>query len=477
MRNESTKRLLSYGTNSVVFTLAIFGIVLVGYYIVDRELSFQMDWTAARTHTLSDKTKDLLERVRTDDRPITAYYFQVPTTGENAKDAFFTNQKVEDLLRTYEVASRGQVRYKLIDYLQEPLQVREYNAQPGTTVFERIVQEKPQRRVVPVEELVDPPRTRNAQPKFKGEQAFTTALAKLMDEEQRTVCFTTGHDEPPLDAPAGEGMSRIKDQLGLENYEPQTIDLLSNVRPTESESVSVPEECLVVVLAGPKEPFTDAEIEALWKHYERGRGLVVLVDPFTQSGIGALTERLGVEIEPGIVFDVSAVQEPVNVVPQYEPHAVTNRLKDRNIRIVMRQASALRVLPTHAETPRAILSSTPRASAFQRDGGAELHGPFALATASSSADHGRAVIVGDRDIVLNSWIFKGAGNADFFLNAVHWTAGEEEKITIVPKNPDIRTLDLTVQEGYVVLGLTAGVLPLCIALLGGFVWFRRRTKV
>ena len=453
--------------------------------MVSVELAIQFDWTSTGIHTLAPKTLDALEKIKQGDREIKAIYFEIPTQGHLAKSAFFANQRVEDMLRAYQIRAGTKFKVQLVDMYREPLLVKEYNGAPGTTVFERIAptpnESLPRRQSVTVSEVMHKSSTPRGQPLFKGEQAFTTALARLMDERERTICFLTGHEESPLDSPAPNGLTRLRAQMKRENYKAKAIDLLSKITPTRETSVVVPKECQAVVLAGPQQPFTDSEIDALYAYFEGGGGLVILVDPFVNHNAALLTRKLGVDIIPGPVFDTVAVQSGFQPVPALKVHKITNDLRRAGSRAVLRQAVPLVKLASAKLPVTTLLESSSKSKAFV-DGIADPVGPFALAVAVGASGlrqpgQGRAVIFGDSDIMQNEWIVKGAAHADLILNSIHWSAGYEDRITITPKDPDMRLLELTSREGLLVLATTGGLIPLCIALLGGFIWRRRRNRV
>ena len=183
MATQGSRRSLSYGTNSLIFTLAVAGILAVGYYIVSVELAIQFDWTSTGIHTLAPKTLDALEKIKQGDREIKAIYFEIPTQGHLAKSAFFANQRVEDMLRAYQIRAGTKFKVQLVDMYREPLLVKEYNGAPGTTVFERIAptpnESLPRRQSVTVSEVMHKSSTPRGQPLFKGEQAFRPYLLKL----------------------------------------------------------------------------------------------------------------------------------------------------------------------------------------------------------------------------------------------------------------------------------------------------------
>ena len=69
---------------------------------------------------------------------------------------------------------------------------------------------------------------------------------------------------------------------------------------------------------------------------------------------------------------------------------------------------------------------------------------------------------------------RNAGNANLFLNAIHWLSGEEKLVGIAPKTPEQASLSMT-QSQVNRLGLFAMFgLPILSVILGVWVWYRRR---
>ena len=73
----------------------------------------------------------------------------------------------------------------------------------------------------------------------------------------------------------------------------------------------------------------------------------------------------------------------------------------------------------------------------------------------------------------------GQGPKELDLRAVGQPEliGYEDRITITPKDPDMRLLEVTAQEGFLILATTAGLIPFLIALLGGLIWRQRRNRI
>jgi len=85
----------------------------------------------------------------------------------------------------------------------------------------------------------------------------------------------------------------------------------------------------------------------------------------------------------------------------------------------------------------------------------------------------RLVVFGNSRFATNGSI-GNAGNANLFLNAIHWLAGEEKLIGIAPKTPEQASLSLTQSQLNRLGLLSMGGMPLFVVVLGVWVWYRRR---
>ena len=71
-------------------------------------------------------------------------------------------------------------------------------------------------------------------------------------------------------------------------------------------------------------------------------------------------------------------------------------------------------------------------------------------------------------------IFRFNGNRDLALNMVNWLSSDEDLISIRPKEPENRPLNLTRQQMSRVFYASVIFLPLLIIAAGVGVWWRRR---
>jgi len=104
-------------------------------------------------------------------------------------------------------------------------------------------------------------------------------------------------------------------------------------------------------------------------------------------------------------------------------------------------------------------------------------GPFVLgaaATIGTGDKAGRVVVVGSSDWMSNFIMSAPIANRDLALNMMNWLTSDEDLISIRPKEPEDRRLNIT-GSGVRVLFFTSVVgLPLIVILAGVSVWWKRR---
>jgi ABC-type uncharacterized transport system involved in gliding motility auxiliary subunit len=106
-------------------------------------------------------------------------------------------------------------------------------------------------------------------------------------------------------------------------------------------------------------------------------------------------------------------------------------------------------------------------------------GPFALAAAAtsnlSSGDKPKArlVVVGSSSFMSNSFL-GFAGNRDLSMNIFNWLSADEDLISIRPKDPQDRRLNLSRRGMNLLFYSSLLGLPLLVLAAGMSVWWKRR---
>jgi ABC-type uncharacterized transport system involved in gliding motility auxiliary subunit len=107
-------------------------------------------------------------------------------------------------------------------------------------------------------------------------------------------------------------------------------------------------------------------------------------------------------------------------------------------------------------------------------------GPVGLAVAVGPAEGDKAaskkprlIVVGNSRFATNGTL-GNAGNANFFLNSIHWLTGSEKQIGIAPKTPEQASVSLTQGQVRRIGLFSIFGLPALAIVLGVWVWYRRR---
>lgn len=457
LKDRLTSRQAKYGLNTALYILAAFGIAVVLNLIASRFVK-QVDLTANKRFSLSQQTTQILSNV---DKDIELLYF-------DRKNNFGS---VRDLLELYPVASR-RVQVSFVDPDREPAKATRYNITTYGTML-----------VVAGE--------RTEQAKGVREEDITNTIIKVLRDQAKVIYFLTGHGERDIESAERLGYSEAKQALEDSNYQVKPLSLMQ-------ETPKIPDDATVLVLAGPSRDLLDPEAAAIKEFLMKGGRAFFLVNPFTPPKLTALLEEFGADVQNNLVVDTSGLgrlfgtDELMPLVLQYEAHPITKDMV--NIATLFPFANA--VQSSDKAVPGAefqLLAKTTLNSWATKDvkarevsfrKGTDLEGPLALLGAGvykpldlpEGALEGRLVVSGSPDLSANAIIgFNDNGNRDLFLNAVNWLASDEDLISVRPKDPEDRRVDLTPTQLNIIFYLSMVVVPLAVIVTGLGVWWKRRS--
>ncbi len=415
------------------------------------------DFTEAQLFSLSATSRSALGTL---DRPVVMTAF-VP----GAKDP-----GVERLLKAY-ADSSSMVDYRLVDPEAEPAlaqahQVRAY----GTLIIEA------GDSVRRADDATEP--------------AITNAILAATRGDAVPVCFLSGHGERvPLDKGRG-GFSAAVTALRQVNYEPLQLNLAAG---------QVADDCRVIVIAGPSTDLLPQERVALEAYLQNGGRLMAMLESNTDLGeLAALVAGYGLQANADFVIDTGrngqafglGVQVPM--VDSYEPHPITDGFGAMTLFSMPRSITV--GTPPDGIDARPLASSSPsswgetdfeRVSIARWDEGVDRQGPLPLIVAVSETidetprafrERNRSgepapvgdpilVVAGDAEFASNAF-FKWQGNGDLFVNSVSWLAGQEELISILPKEVSNKRVLLTEGQKALTFVLLVILLPALPAIAG-----------
>ncbi|MBN2189779.1 MAG: GldG family protein, partial [Candidatus Aureabacteria bacterium] len=132
---------------------------------------------------------------------------------------------------------------------------------------------------------------------FSGEEALSSAVLKLIEDISPSVYFTTGHGEKIPDSTQKDEMGQASIILKRQNIDVKTIDLL--------KTSSVPPDCALLIIAGPKTVFSEEELIAVNNYLNSGGAALILIDPMIYTGLEKILIEKGIVAGKDIVIDPS----------------------------------------------------------------------------------------------------------------------------------------------------------------------------
>ena len=458
VRQALTGRQARYGSNALVLTLAFVGILVVISYLAVNNPK-RWDLTEDKEYTLTPETLQTLQALP---EPVKAQAFFTATAGPDEARA---------LLEQYKLGSDGKFDYEFIDPIQNPIVAQQANiTRDGTIVLVMGSQQ---------EALT-----------IASEQEITGGLVRLLNPEKRVIYFLTGHGEKSPDETGESGYSLVKRSLESKNYTVKQLNLLAEN--------AIPDDAKVVVIAGPQQPLSQAEVDLLSAYMVGGGGMVALLEPavLTKAGdapdplVDYLAAAWGVALAQDIVVDPASRQPSAPVGAQYGSSPITNPIKGTASQFPTARSARVGNIPDQSVSPLELVLTLDQAWAetdtanlqdpatqIVFDPTTDTPGPISLAVqAENFGSQARLVVFGDSDfpIDLN---FTFMANGDLMINSIDWTAGQDQLISLTPKSQTSRTL-VPPQSLYMnlILLLIVIVLPALALVAGIVVWVRRRRQ-
>ena len=452
------RRSSRYGVNTFLMIAAFVSIAVIVQALSARH-GLRYDLTRNKRFSLAQQTTAVLDGLRIE---IDVYAFFKKGTPEESR--------AEDLLSQF--AHRTEkLRYQLIDPDQKPRKAREMDIVAyGTTVVEA--------------------GERREKIQTLNEESLLNTVVKLEKGSVKAVYFVKGHGERDPDSDRPLGYSIAAEALAKESFEARTISLF--------DESSIPEDCAVLVIAGPRRDYIESEMGKIEEYLARGGAAVVMIDPQTVvSNIGTLLRRFGIKINDDAVVDpfsrVFGGEYSIPVVTEYEDHPAT---KDFDLATFFPTARSLGILGEKIEgTTTRVLARTGKSAWGETDlalidkgqavkSDEDLPGPVILAVIAeriapvspgAEEKRTRVGVFGDSDFASNS-SFRLSGNSDFFLNVMNYLAQEEDLISVRPKQALGDRLFLTASQGRFIFLVSVVLVPLAVIAFGIFVWARRRRR-
>jgi ABC-type uncharacterized transport system involved in gliding motility auxiliary subunit len=459
LRGVVSERSTRYGANVLLGSVAFLAVLALVNYISTRH-SHRFDLTEQGVYSLSPQSVNVVKHLQDE--------VQIQAFVEGG-----INPELHDLLQSY-AYNAPKLKFEMIDPDRQPELAEKYHISAYNTVRLEYGKES----------------TTVSQP---TEQNITNAIIKITRPTQKTICFIEGHGEPDFDdAQNAHGLSSIKQALANENYATKKVLLAS--------MAAVPDDCSVVVVAGPQKPFLPTELTALDTYLHGGGRALFMLPPRSGGEFQPLLENWGVKLGNDVVVDqvLRLFQGPAlglaPLVNTYAVNDITRDFKQRTVfpmtRSVHADAAGKKGLQATelVKTSPSSWAETDLNGIFERseatlDPSTDTKGPVPIAVVvdadlkqmgTEKGGTARLAVYGSIDFASNREVEGTYYNRDLILNTIGWLTGETaDLLSIRPRAVRASRVQFTAEQGTVIFYLSVLLIPELLLIAGIAVWWRR----
>jgi ABC-type uncharacterized transport system involved in gliding motility auxiliary subunit len=460
-----------------IFCVVTASIAFVGtsHYLANNS-EVRWDITQNKQHTLSKNSVEYISTLSKEVQ-LTAFHVGMPP------------KYLLDLFKEYTRVSGGVIKTEIVDPIEQIAYASQFGNAINADERKVIVQSGDNRKDI------------DFSLRTLSEEKITNAIANV-SRAPRTVYFLTGHNEYSISDMEFTGLSKFKQLLTDNNITSKTLML--------GISQSIPTDCDVLIIAGPKTQLSQNEESIISDYLDKGGDALFLIEhslvttpdkPLSarqlqkNPSLNAILNQWGLDVQSDIVVDISNhIGDDVGspATKNYERHkALTEGLdytfyvRPRSIRILPQRRASIKhaVIVSTASTENS-WAETNRTLDIQFDPGIDTAGPVAFSYVvieqknvtlqSHKLSDTRLIVFTDADFLSNAYINQYS-NAQMGLNLVNWLAELDYKTFLSAKETKVERLDLTSKQKRQVIVILF-LLPFILIIVGLVVWLRTKTK-
>jgi ABC-type uncharacterized transport system involved in gliding motility auxiliary subunit len=503
------RRSTQIGTNALVATLAVLVILGLINFLVWRS-PVRIDLTENQIFTLSPQTQEIVQTLQ---KPLKVWVFD---RDPNSVD--------KELLQTYR-RYNANFEFEFVDPDARLGLAKQFNVKSLGDVYLEYGDKK---------QLVQSLRVANQREPL-SEMKLSSAIEKIQRDRIQNIYFLQGHGEPQLNTTQG-GLSEATEALKNKGYQVEGLNLGESAAiPPDTDAIAIvspkrkllPGEVEVLKNYSDRggnlllaiDPSADPGLEPILKEWgvqldprvvidASGAGSAIGLGPeipvITQYGNHPITQdfKNGISLYP-VARPVSTVKVPgveavallvTNDKMWAESDLTSNEIKfdegkdipgpvDLGVALTRTLAKTTNPSPSPASpaSPAPSSSPSPPISASPRPR-VPASSPSPSPTTSNAEPEknqppkteAKLVVFGNGTFATNGW-FEQQLNGDVFLNSIQWLASSEEQpLSIRPKEPKNRRINLTHLQAEMISWLSLVIFPLLGLLLAGLTWWKRR---
>ena len=444
--------------NSIIMICLLLVVFVLLAWLTNKH-NVQYDWTASGKHTLSEASRDLLQKMP-DPIEVTSY----------ARENQLLRDAIKKFVGKYQ-RHKSDIVLRFVNPDAVPNEVRNL----GISVDGEIVIRY---------------QNRSEHVKTDNEQVFTNALQRLARNQERWIAFIEGHGERSALGEANHDLGEWGKQLFNQGYRAQPINL--------GETQSIPDNTNIIVIAGPRIDYLPGEVDTLIEYVNAGGNLLWLHEPGPLYGLEPLAELLDIKFMEGAVIDYAGqligINDPsIALVTSslYSPHPITNGFEFTTL---FPLAGAIETLTSEKWSAKPIMGTGDHTwhETAKLEGAVEYNededtlGTLTLGISLEReleqaegeelvSKQQRIVIVGDGDFLSNTYL-ANSGNNELGTRIINWLSSDDEFISIPPKVANDTQLNMSgTTLGIIGIGFLF-ILPAALIVIGITIGIRRKKQ-
>ena len=429
-------------------------LALVNYITARHRVRF--DLTPQKSYTLSPLTLRMLDALA---EPLQVTIF-------HKRDELDEFRDLLDLLKR----ASGRLAFQYIDLDKNPARAASFDVSHyGAAIIEY--------------------RGRRERLNYFSEENLVSALIRLTEKNEKIVRFVAGHGEKSFTgAEPVRSFSRAVQALRIENYRVEPLLLMN--------ASAVPDDTLILVVAGPQEDYLEHELDLIKSYLAGGGRVLMLIDSFPLPRVEQfLLQNYALELPRDFIIDTRSTLTGFDIltpiVTPDERHPIAAFMNKKVVfpycRSVLPDAQ-----PDKALEHTVLAVSGPdswserdtqsvRGGAVSFDPAVDIAGPMPvaviieLAARDEDTPGGCLIVAGNSNFASDAYIDL-VGNSDFFLNTLGWLAEQKDLLGQRGRSPAAPELYfMTRTQGRLIYWLCVVAQPALVLLFGALVvWWRRR---
>jgi ABC-2 type transport system permease protein len=317
---------------------------------------------------------------------------------------------------------------------------------------------------------------------FNGEMMFTAMLLAVENPKPLKAYFLQGHGEPSLSDSGDSDYTKFGATLAESYIATEPLQLLGDN--------AVPDDCNLLIIAGPRTAFSDAELQKIDQYLTQGGRLFMLFNYFSvmhPTGLEPILQKWGVNVLPDVVQDLKNSITPDGrevIVYNFSSHPAVNPLTQLALELILpRPVSKADWKNPPADAPKVdeLAFSGPTSTLMRDSTAAPRSYPLMVAVeqkavpgVASTRGTTRMIVAGDSTFLDNQVIEAGA-NRDFAGYAANWLLDRTVLLEgIGPRPVKEYRLTITHEQQQRVRWLLLVALPGGVLVFGWLVWLVRR---